>query len=270
MDGVSISLFTGLLGARGADLAQLCEHVYLTQQPDPTPTTSTDGGDEACLAAEAGQKTLAQLLIDLVVVVGGGQAGYDFLNEAVASTGTRRFDDIRTKSPIPKPRYVDDIVDQTEEVDAEPEPEVAAAGAGIPLPPRCIDDATWLSLLDTAWQDHHLATDKQYTEDADGNKIPHGFTKQYVDALADADMLAALDPEGRWRQVLNQAWNRLAIPHAGTHPDGYKQWVLDNMELALARSAEDADLFVKLFREYVAKPLLNDPTAVRNDWWACQ
>ena len=133
-----------------------------------------------------------------------------------------------------------------------------------------------------SWQEHHALSDKQVEQekgpdgkekpklDANGRQIPINDTKLYVDALRSSGMLEKLRPDGDGVKALNQTWNKVAIPHAGPHPPGYHKWALGNFRLALDRSGGDVELFKALFREYVLKPVWQDPTVVRNDWWNCQ
>jgi hypothetical protein len=70
------------------------------------------------------------------------------------------------------------------------------------------------------------------------------------------------------------------MPHRGSHPWNYHDWVFQNMELAdqaaRAQFPADADkaqrtsLFVELFEKWVTKVVEKDPTIVKAGCWKCQ
>lgn len=260
--GIHVALLAGMLAARGSGLEAFCESVYLTAQPDPTPHTTTDGGDELCLAAEAGGVGLRDVLRDFVLLFAGGTQAYTGFHEVLAGLPSLPFDEIIRGAPVPGPRYTPLIEYQLEEQLEEqqaPEPEASGDGSFAGLPPRCIDVDLHETLLRAPFQEHHIVTDKRSDVAEEARTI-----------LANGRLIEGLNARFGTRDVLQGRWNLLAIPHAGPHPEGYHDWVMRNLAAAASASKGDVEQFVRLFRTHVRLPLLGDPAAVRKAWWDCQ
>jgi len=134
--------------------------------------------------------------------------------------------------------------------DAEPEPD-PVSGA-IKPPQNCLDDRARQALEDSMpEQGHHMAT----WYGLFGVEFAQIFAQYGLD--------------------INGAWNVKAIPHRGPHPWSYHNWVLTNVRRASASArlvpAElQADVFRRLFTQYVVDVVERDPTIVRAAYWKCR
>ncbi len=93
-------------------------------------------------------------------------------------------------------------------------------------------------------QIHHFATNK--------NKF---FTPQ-MEAIA-----------RRFGLKLDEAWNKMILPHLGRHPNQYHRFVLEGMETAAQEAGKDTTKFLELFGKYVVQPIKNNPELLRKAGW---
>ena len=66
---------------------------------------------------------------------------------------------------------------------------------------------------------------------------------------------------------LDGDWNKGMLPHAGRHPNEYHEFVLLQMERASAEAGDDVGKFLKLYRNYVIKPVNSKPQLLRKKGW---
>lgn len=93
-------------------------------------------------------------------------------------------------------------------------------------------------------QKHHYATNKSKRWTAPMEKIAAKY---------------GLDLDGEWNKEL--------LPHQGRHPDAYHDFVLRNMEQAAKEAGDDVDEFLRLYEEYVKKPVRENPDLLRKAGW---
>lgn len=130
---------------------------------------------------------------------------------------------------------------------AEEHPEPQPAGAGAMQPPsNCMNDTArdnYLGGLPT--RIHHLASNK-------------GIWKNWFQDLV-----------ARYGLGLDSSWNKLTVPHSGKHAPEYHEWVTDNIEQAKLEAGDDVEEFKRLFNEYVARVVDEDPSIVNYRYWEC-
>jgi len=91
---------------------------------------------------------------------------------------------------------------------------------------------------------HHLATNK--------NKR---FTPQLEDVA------------GKYGLGLNESWNRLSLPHFGSHPIRYHQFVLREMRAADALARGDLGVFLNQYKIRVTDVVRSNPEMLNASWW---
>jgi hypothetical protein len=66
---------------------------------------------------------------------------------------------------------------------------------------------------------------------------------------------------------LNGAWNKVAMPHLGRHPEAYHKFVFQNMQRAATEAGGNQAKFLQLFDQYVKQPVLQNPNLLRKSGW---
>jgi hypothetical protein len=66
---------------------------------------------------------------------------------------------------------------------------------------------------------------------------------------------------------LNDSWNKDLLPHQGRHPNAYHDFVLEQMNLADELAMGNAELFLKLFQEFVKDKVISNPEMLYSDFW---
>ena len=72
----------------------------------------------------------------------------------------------------------------------------------------------------------------------------------------------------RYGLELDGAWNKERLPHLGSHPEKYRQWVLREMQRIDERAAGDTDRFLQLFEEFVKEPVRKMPDMLDAEYWS--
>lgn len=57
------------------------------------------------------------------------------------------------------------------------------------------------------------------------------------------------------------------MPHLGRHPNEYHQFVLNKMVQAAMKSGGSREEFLKLFKQSIIKPVLENPSLLRKSGW---
>jgi len=66
---------------------------------------------------------------------------------------------------------------------------------------------------------------------------------------------------------LNKEWNKEVMPHLGRHPNDYHDFVEAGMSQAAREAGKDKEKFLKLYEEYVKKPIRDNPDLLRKSGW---
>jgi RHS repeat-associated protein len=85
------------------------------------------------------------------------------------------------------------------------------------------------------------------------------YTGRWTPVIEDVVKKYNLDLEG--------AWNKIDIPHQGSHPREYHQWISDRLEMIDSKAEGSADKFMELFSKYIREPLRERPEMLIKDWW---
>ncbi len=93
-------------------------------------------------------------------------------------------------------------------------------------------------------QIHHFATNKNQKYTPELKKIADEFS---------------LDLDG--------SWNKQLLPHLGRHPDKYHNFVLREMTRASEGANGSQFEFLRLFDDYVKKPVIDNPGLLRKSGW---
>ncbi len=72
---------------------------------------------------------------------------------------------------------------------------------------------------------------------------------------------------GRFGLGLDDAWNKMALPHLGRHPNEYHKFVYDGMVRAAAGAGGNQAKFIQLFQSYVKNPVIKNPQLLRKAGW---
>lgn len=94
------------------------------------------------------------------------------------------------------------------------------------------------------YQYHHMMTDKNLT-----------YTPKFEKAIAPLNL------------KLNESWNIWYMPHRGSHPIEYHEWVLDHVTNIMNIKNITRDQFIIEFTERVVKPVMDDPLMLRKIHW---
>ena len=72
----------------------------------------------------------------------------------------------------------------------------------------------------------------------------------------------------RFKLSLDDAWNKMPLPHRGRHPNDYHEFVLAGMKKAEKMAGKgNAQEFVRLFDKFVKTPVSKDPSMLRKAFW---
>jgi hypothetical protein len=94
-------------------------------------------------------------------------------------------------------------------------------------------------------QMHHFATNKNRT-----------FTPQ-MEKTAD-----------KFGLKLNEAWNKMSLPHRGRHPNEYHRFVFSGiMEEASELAGGSKEKFIEYFNMFVVEPIKQSPDLLRKSGW---
>jgi hypothetical protein len=66
---------------------------------------------------------------------------------------------------------------------------------------------------------------------------------------------------------LDGAWNKGNVAHQGRHPNAYHEFVLAGMEAAAREAGTDSARFIRLFDEYVKRPVTANPQLLGRSGW---
>jgi len=102
----------------------------------------------------------------------------------------------------------------------------------------------WLRIKKLPIQGHHLGT----------NKGAGPFAKRFSKIVR------------KFGLESKEMWNLVWLPHLGRHPPEYHRWVIRETKRA-AKKAKTKEQFLRLFDEYVAKPVLANPMMLRAEYW---
>ena len=76
---------------------------------------------------------------------------------------------------------------------------------------------------------------------------------------------------GKYGLKLDDLWNKFPMPHRGSHPNDYHEWVYRNMLSIVSQingtGVEYQEQFIELFYNNVVKPVLENPLMVRKLFW---
>jgi len=93
-------------------------------------------------------------------------------------------------------------------------------------------------------QVHHLATNK------------HSYYTPQMEKIA-----------GKYGLGLDQVWNKLSVPHVGSHPVQYHEFVLGEMRAADAIARGDLGVFLNQNKIRVTDVVRSDPGMLNASWW---
>lgn len=93
-------------------------------------------------------------------------------------------------------------------------------------------------------QIHHFATNKN---------------SKYTRKMADIAQIYGLK--------LDEAWNKVALPHLGRHPNAYHEFVLRGMKQASREAGRNPKKFLKLYNKYVKQKVINNPNLLNKSGW---
>ncbi|MEF9920499.1 MAG: AHH domain-containing protein [Erysipelotrichaceae bacterium] len=97
----------------------------------------------------------------------------------------------------------------------------------------------------TLGQLHHFASNKNKT-----------YTEQFEKITNKYDL------------GLNDDWNKKIItPHIGSHPNEYHEFILEEMKRIDKLANGDSDMFIKLFKKYIEKPVTKNPDMLNVSFW---
>ena len=65
---------------------------------------------------------------------------------------------------------------------------------------------------------------------------------------------------------LEDAWNKELMPHQGSHPYAYHDYILDNMQKFDKIANGDKAKFIKLY-EQMKQKIINNPDMLYKDYW---
>ncbi|GFH86674.1 hypothetical protein IMSAGC001_02085 [Bacteroides acidifaciens] len=66
---------------------------------------------------------------------------------------------------------------------------------------------------------------------------------------------------------LDEAWNKMALPHLGRHPNAYHEFVLRGMKQASMEAGGNPKKFLKLYNKYVKQKVINNPNLLNKSGW---
>jgi hypothetical protein len=72
---------------------------------------------------------------------------------------------------------------------------------------------------------------------------------------------------GRYGLKLKDVFNKELLPHLGTHPVEYHQFVLRQVTRAMEEAGDDVGKFLKLFEVYVREPIRANPALLTKAGW---
>lgn len=102
-----------------------------------------------------------------------------------------------------------------------------------------------IRLQDLPIQTHHILTNKHDTK----------WTAQFGKIV------------GSYGLELKGSWNTIDIPHQGSHPERYHQWVMSQLQAIDQIAKGDQQKFLQLFNERIRQQVSDHPEMLFDDWW---
>ena len=66
---------------------------------------------------------------------------------------------------------------------------------------------------------------------------------------------------------LKKAWNVHRVPHLGSHPNAYHEWVLERLNIIHGQAQLDKNMFINLYHKYLVDPVKADPDMLDAIYW---
>jgi len=101
------------------------------------------------------------------------------------------------------------------------------------------------TLVNLPIQNHHILTNKHESQ----------WTSAFEEVIQD------------YRLKLNGSWNKIDIPHQGSHAEEYHRWAYNQLRNIDQIAAGDQAKFLELFDEFIRTPLENNPLIIRREWY---